>query len=163
MSNFSDVQIARFWGRVLKTESCWLWAATPPTQYGSISLNGKTYMAHRLSYILANGPIDDGRLVCHKCDIPGCVRPDHLFLGTHADNSLDMVAKGRSVSPSKRRKRKPYGSYYTYIAGKLYATVHVKKSDGRYTQLRRRISHVGEAAATAKGLKLAYQQRLESR
>lgn len=66
-----------------------------PKGYGKIRFQGKHYRAHRLSYILENGEINSNVLVCHKCDNPPCVNPDHLFIGTAKDNAIDRKNKGR--------------------------------------------------------------------
>lgn len=85
---------------IVEFEGCWLWHGSKKfDHYGVITLpNKKRQAAHRFSWELFNGPIQAGLLICHKCDRGPCVNPDHLFLGTHKDNMLDMVAKGRCYS-----------------------------------------------------------------
>ena len=86
----------RLMSRVTKTPTCWIWnGATLPKGYGTMHGRRQTLLTHRVAYELAFGPIPDGRMVLHRCDTPACVRPSHLFLGTAADNTLDMVLKNR--------------------------------------------------------------------
>jgi ribosome-binding protein aMBF1 (putative translation factor) len=75
---------------------CWLWLGNKHKQgYGKISVNGRAVMAHRVSYEMNCSEIPLGMMVCHKCDNPKCVNPDHLFLGSAQDNMTDKIMKGR--------------------------------------------------------------------
>ena len=81
-------------------ESCWLWKGGKiRSGYGSMRVDGVSWLAHRVSYRLLIGDIPDGLHCLHRCDVPNCVRPSHLFLGTQSDNMVDMVAKGRGRQP----------------------------------------------------------------
>lgn len=86
---------------------CWLWIGSMKGRYGAIKVRGRKGMrrAHRVSYELHVGQIGEGLFVCHKCDVPTCVNPEHLFLGTRADNIADMVMKGRQRGPVSQNSR----------------------------------------------------------
>jgi hypothetical protein len=88
----------RFTKYVDKTGTdCHLWTGTTTNGYGYISVDGKMTKAHRVAYTLAYGPIPDGLDILHRCDTTRCVRPDHLFPGTHAQNMEDKMLKGRQA------------------------------------------------------------------
>ena len=88
----------RFWTFVTKTPTCWLWQGDHVRRgYGRITFNGIRQGAHRVAWQLANGPIPDNLQVLHRCDVPACVRLDHLFVGTIADNVRDCTRKHRNI------------------------------------------------------------------
>lgn len=96
----------RFWSKVQKSDGCWMWlGAKGGYGYGRIlrERGGKMAPAHLLSWEMANRrSVPDGMRVLHRCDAPGCVRPDHLFLGTQRDNVVDMYRKGRGGNKGQR-------------------------------------------------------------
>lgn len=90
----------RFLKYVEKTESCWIWTGYfGTTGYGQFSVRNRCRKAHRVSYELFKGKLQKGLLVCHSCDNPKCVNPDHLWTGTPSDNMKDKVQKGRANVP----------------------------------------------------------------
>ena len=96
----TDVEV-RFWAKVsvLSEDECWEWQhAVADTGYGIARWGGRLHGAHRVAWIITNGPIPPGLYVCHHCDNRLCCNAKRcLFLGTHADNMADMNAKGRQV------------------------------------------------------------------
>jgi hypothetical protein len=109
----------RFWAKVEKTDGCWLWRGSLNERgYGTIGSGGKyapVLRAHIVSWEMAYGPVPAGMCVCHRCDADypagdityrSCVRPDHLYLGSHQTNMDDMKTKGRA-NRIGRRPQKP--------------------------------------------------------
>jgi hypothetical protein len=93
----------RFEERVRVTPGCWIWLGYKnPKGYGRINNGNRDVMAHRFSYELYVGPIPAGKIICHKCDNPSCVNPDHLWVGTDQENADDKVAKGRWVGGDRK-------------------------------------------------------------
>ena len=82
--------------------ACWLWnGSCTKDGYGVMGVGRSQKRAHRMAYECFVGEIQDGMLVCHACDVPKCVNPDHLFLGTSKDNAIDRNKKGRSNPPTR--------------------------------------------------------------
>jgi hypothetical protein len=112
----------RFWNKVKKGPGCWEWKGAKNNKgYGMLQVreNGewKRRLAHRISYEISRGYIPIVKKVCHKCDNPSCVRPDHLFEGTMSENMFDKVSKGRDHNTVKTHcpKGHPYTGKNLYI------------------------------------------------
>lgn len=122
----------RFWAYVDKTPTCWLWTgAAHRSGYGRFQSSNYSEpkiicQAHRFSYELANGPITDGLWVLHRCDVPACVRPEHLFLGTQSDNMQDAVTKGRHRCGHQSGEDHPHAK----LTAKQVAEMRQLRSDG---------------------------------
>lgn len=105
MPTLTETQTKRFWAKVSNRdgEGCWVWTGkTGHNGYGELFIRNSKFRAHRLAYSMERGPVPVDHLVCHRCDNPLCVRPDHLFLGTNQDNIRDCMAKGRRVNVRMR-------------------------------------------------------------
>jgi hypothetical protein len=100
--------IDRFWRKVAKGDGCWMWLGGRFDRgYGRFNPEGKiSVRAHRYAWEVTNGPIPDGLIVCHRCDVPLCVNPAHLFLGTHKDNAQDRERKGRGIYGERHPRAK---------------------------------------------------------
>lgn len=154
---------ARFWKKVNKDgplqlhmeSSCWMWTkAKDRNGYGRFWSGTQTIRAHRAAWTLANGPISpDNICVCHRCDNPGCVNPEHLFLGSNADNTQDMITKGRKVVVSGDRH---YARLYPerVARGQKHGShtkpESVRRGDKHHSKTKPECLARGEASATAK-------------
>lgn len=101
-----------FWTKVRKTDGCWEWTGSRTNKaYGQFYDGLRGVRAHRYSWEIEHGAIPSGACVLHRCDDPICVRPDHLFLGSHAENMADMTTKRRHWC--QRKTHCPKGHAYT--------------------------------------------------
>lgn len=149
-----DTSVARFWQsvRIGAQTECWEWTGSRETGgYGHFRVAGKLARTHRFSWQLHFGPIPKGSLVCHHCDNPPCVRPDHLFLGTDLDNNHDMIRKGRqrkAIGDANGMRKRP-----SIFAGERHP--RAKLSDAQAAEIRRRYAsggHTQRSLAIAHGV-----------
>lgn len=126
-------------GPIIRDElgPCWEWTgAKHEMGYGRVFYHGMAHMTHRVSWMMEFGVIPEGMFICHKCDNRLCVRPDHLFMGTQADNMADCVAKGRQARGDRHYSvlypdRVPRGPLH-----QARARATVKRGDEHHTHLR---------------------------
>ena len=128
----------------VQPNGCWLWLGKPsPSGYCRVHVSGRQMYAHRVAYQIVHGAIPKEMVICHKCDVPRCVNPDHLFMGTHSDNVADKVAK----------KRHRYGAkhWLSKLTDEEVATIREEYVSGgvsqqilanKYKVSRSRISHI---------------------
>lgn len=103
--NLTSAQIEQFWNQVEKSSDCWNWKGKLNNcHYGTFYINKQFLLTHRLAFALTNRDVKIGECVCHHCDNPGCVNPDHLWIGTIADNAKDREEKGRGVRSKEPKK-----------------------------------------------------------
>lgn len=97
MITLNEKDILRFESKFTKgtPEECWNWTDSLRRGYGKMKVGYTNYRAHRIAYSVYKGEIPEGMYVCHSCDNPSCVNPNHLWLGTHDDNMKDKAKKGR--------------------------------------------------------------------
>lgn len=115
----------RFWSKVVRGSACWEWTGARTRRgygkFGEGGRSGRTVEAHRMAWRLTHGDIPDGMCVCHRCDNPLCVNPDHLFLGTHLDNMRDMRAKDRGARGERHGSAK-LTAHDVWQIKRIYAT-----------------------------------------
>lgn len=138
---------SRFLSKIDKTDTCWIWLAYKDAKgYGIFGISSRnTKRAHRFSYELFINKIPHDKLVCHECDNPSCVNPEHLFLGTNQDNMDDMKKKNRA--PNNKGTNNPNAKLNKLKAvqiRKLYKTGEylIKDLAERFSINRNRISKV---------------------
>lgn len=123
---------AHFWSRVAKGTGCWEWqGARVGRGYGHLRFGQKYTYAHRVAWELTNGRIPSGLVVCHRCDNPPCCRPEHLFIGTQAENLQDMAAKRRrQLKVCKRGHPIPDANVYFTADGRRHQCMACAKDAG---------------------------------
>lgn len=107
MSVYDSTFADQFWSKVHQTEGCWFWLRTTDRDgYGVLTIGGRQRRAAQVAWELVNdSPFPTGMQACHHCDTPGCVRPDHIFVGTNQDNTRDSTEKGRRATGDRNGKR----------------------------------------------------------
>lgn len=153
MSSPNTVEQA-YWAKVVQSpDGCWGWAGClNGGGYGTVSYAGRTTGAHRFSYELHHGPIPDGMFVLHRCDNPPCTRPEHLFLGTAADNARDCAAKGRQNGAAKAHHGEDHGRAKLTLAQAREIRVRRAGLAGRRLRAPNRVADLAAEYGVTQGL-----------
>lgn len=106
MRSLSPLQRIAFYSKADANSTCVMWTGPlSPRGYGLFFCNGHVKRAHRAIWEIARGPIPSGMCVCHRCDVPGCINIDHLFLATIQGNTADKVQKGRQARGAQLKNK----------------------------------------------------------
>lgn len=156
LKDFNVTFARRFWAKVREGSGCWEWTGKLTKKgYGTLRPGGREsarVRAHRASWILHYGALPAGACVLHKCDNPPCVRPSHLFLGSHKDNVADCVRKGRRAPPirgSSNKSAKLKESDIPQIRALLSQGVRQRDTGRLYGVSQATILHINQGKAWA--------------
>lgn len=127
----------RFWARVHKTDGCWYWGGVHfGNKYGLLMVDGKNKTSHRFSYEIHKGEIPVGGIICHTCDVRNCVNPEHLYCGTHEDNTRDIIERKRfgNAIGHRPRARPGLNPKNRALSEKMRKEMIEEYRSGKYTQ-----------------------------
>lgn len=143
LNEYDQHALERLCDKLEEVDGCYEYqGAITDNGYGFIWYKGRNHYAHRIAWLIENGEIPQGMLVLHECDNRRCVRVKHLFLGTHQDNTSDMIAKGRQVIACGEAKSAFKESTIRLIKQELKAGITQREIGRRYGMTRENVSAI---------------------